>query len=331
MQAIVQGRYGSPDVLEYSEVDKPAVGDNDVLVRVHAAGVNAGDWHLMRGKPYLIRAVGFGLRKPKQPVRGLDVAGRVEAVGKNVEQFAPGDDVFGFCQGAFAEYAAGGESRFAPKPANLTFEQAAAVPIAAFTAIQAIRDHGKVQPGQSVLINGAAGGVGTFSVQIAKAYGAEVTGVCSTRNVDMVRSIGADHVIDYTREDFASAGKQYDVMVDIVGNRSVADCRRVLRRDGTLVLVSGADGRWIGGLSRFFHLLAISPFISQKMRPFISSENKADLLALKELIEAGKITPEIDRTYPLPEVPDAMRYIEESHARGKVVIHVKGPDIRAAG
>ena len=320
MKAIVQYKYGSPDVLELKEIDKPVVKDDDVLVRVHAAAVNIGDWHLMRGVPYVVRML-VGLLKPKNSVPGMDIAGKVEAVGKNVKQLQPGDEVFGWCTGAFAEYACAGEDHFVPKPANLTFEQASAVGVSASTALQLLRDQGKVQPGQKVLINGASGGVGTFAVQIAKSFGAEVTGVCSTRNMDMVRSIGADQVIDYTQEDFAQSGQRYDLILDVFGNRSLSDCRRALTPQGTYVLVGGSIGRWFG-LARSIKVLLLSPFVRQRLRTFISTNNKEDLVVLKELIEAGKVTPVIDRTYPLSETPEAIGYVGEGHARGKVVITV---------
>lgn len=320
MKAIVQHKYGSPEVLELEEIDKPVVKDDDVLVRVHAAAVNIGDWHLMRGVPYVVRMV-VGLLKPKNSVPGMDIAGKVEAVGKNVKQLQPGDELFGWCKGAFAEYARAGENNFVPKPAGLTFEQAAAVGVSASTALHALRDQGKVQPGQKVLIIGASGGVGTFAVQLAKSFGAEVTGVCSTRNVDLVRSIGADQVIDYTQEDFAHSGQRYDLILDISGNRSLSDCRRALTAQGTYVLVGGSVGRWFG-LARSIKVLLWSPFVSRRLRTFISTNNKEDLVVLKELIEAGKVTPVIDRTYRLSETPEAIGYVGEGHARGKVVITV---------
>jgi len=321
MKAIIHHKYGSPDVLELKDIDKPVVDDDTVLVRVRAASVNAFDWHIMRGLPYFVR-MEAGLRKPKRSVAGVDVAGHVEAVGKNVTQFQPGDEVFGQRGGAFAEYVCAGENNFVLKPANLTFEQAAAVPMAGFTALQGLRDKGQLQPGQRVLINGAAGGVGTFAVQIAKAFGADVTGVCSTRNVDMARSIGADQVMDYTREDFTRSGQRYDLTLDIAGNRSLSDCRRVMAPNGILVLVGG-EGRRMGPiLARLLAAVVWSRFASQKMLPFLAQRNKEDLIILKELIEAGKVTPVIDRTYPLSETPEAIRYLEEGHARGKVVITV---------
>ncbi len=324
MKAIVYHNYGSPDVLQCEEIEKPTAGDNEVLIKVRAASVNPLDWHLMRGKPYIGRLL-FGLRKPKITRPGRDVAGQVEAVGRNVTQFKPGDEVFGSCRGAFAEYACTSESALVIKPDNVTFEQAASAPVAAFTALQGLRDKGQIQPGQKVLINGAAGGVGTFAVQLAKSFGAGVTGVCSTRNVDMVRSIGADHVIDYTQEDFTKGEQRYDLILDNVGNRSLSDCRRVLVSKGILVLNGGgslgqSEGRWIASLARSIAALVLSPFVSQKVVMFLASINKQDLVVLKELMEAKKVTPVIDRCYTLSEVPEAIRYLEEGHARGKVVI-----------
>jgi NADPH:quinone reductase-like Zn-dependent oxidoreductase len=314
MKAIVQERYGSPNVLQCKDIDKPVVSDGEVLVRVHAAGVNIGDWHLLKGVPYVMRIV-VGLRKPKH-----EIAGRVEAVGADVKQFRPGDEVFGWCEGAFAEYACAPEKNLLPKPANLTFEQAAAVGDSAFTALDAVRDQGKVRPGHEVLINGASGGVGTFAVQIAKSFGARVTGVCSTRNIDVVRSIGADHVVDYTREDFAQSGQRYDVMLDVVGSRSLSDCRRALTARGTYVLVGVLDlGRWFG-LARQFKVLALSAFVRQTMRVFIVRHNREDLVALKELVEAGKVTPVVDRSYELSEVPEALQHQGDGHTQGKTVI-----------
>ncbi len=323
MKAIVQDTYGSPDALELRDIDKPVVGDRDVLIRVHAAGVDPGVWHLMTGLPYLVRIMGYGLRAPKTRVRGRDVAGTVEAVGKNVTQFQPGDEVFGICEGSFAEYACAREDKLAPQPANLTFEQAAAVPISAITALQGLRDKGKVQPGQKVLIIGAAGGVGSFAVQLAKAFGAEVTGVCSTTKADLVRSIGADHVIDYTRDDFADGVRHYDLILDTAGRRSLSHLRRALTPKGTLVIIGGeGGGRWSGGFDRNFRAGMLSPFVSQKLRMLTSKERKEDLLFLKELIEVRKVTPLIDRAYRLSEVPEAIRYLEEGHARGKIAISV---------
>ena len=327
MKAILQDRYGSPgDVLELGDIDEPVVGDSGVLLRVHAASVNPADWHFIRGEPYIAR-VQAGLRKPKATVPGCDVAGHVEAVGKNVTTFQPGDEVFGnvFMRGfgCFAESVCVSEDLLAVKPANLSFEHAAAVPLAAKTALQGLRDHGRVEPGHKVLIIGASGGVGTFAVQIAKSYGAEVTGVCSTRNVDLVRSIGADHVIDYTRDDFTEGGRRYDLIFQSAGTSSPSDCRRALTSKGTLLLSSGeSEGRWIGPLDRIIKGLVSSPFVSQKMTTFTMKPNQADLRFLTELIEAGKVAPVIDRGYPLAEVPEALGYLEEGHARGKVVITV---------
>ena len=319
MNAIVQVRYGSPDVLQLKNVDKPVIRDGGVLVRVHAAAVNIGDWHLLRGVPYVIR-LAYGVRKPRREIPGLDIAGQVEAVGGIVEQFRPGDEVFGWCKGAFAEYACVSENNLLAKPANLTLEQSAAVGDSAFTALAAVRDHGKVQAGQRVLVNGASGGVGTFAVQIAKSFGANVTAVCSTRNVDLVRSIGADEVIDYTREDFTQTDRPYDVMLDLVGTRSISDCRRALTPRGTYVVVGVKDmGRWLG-LGRQSKALLLSPFVRQRMRVFVVRHNRADLAVLKELVEAGKIAPVIDKRYSLSEVPEALRYQGEGHSHGKIVI-----------
>jgi NADPH:quinone reductase-like Zn-dependent oxidoreductase len=323
MKAIVRDKYGSPDVLELRDIDKPEIADEEVLVRVHAAGVGRDVWHVMTGLPYPIRLAGYGLRAPKNPVIGSDVAGVVEAVGKNVSRFQPGDEVFGVGKGSYAEYARALEDKLAPKPANLTFEQAAVVAISGLTALQGLRDHGRVEPGQEVLIIGASGGVGTFAVQIAKAFGAHVTGVCSTTKVDMVRSIGADHAIDYTREDFAEGEKRYDLILDIGGNSSLSRLRRALTPEGTLVITGGeGGGRWLGGTDRQIRALMLSRFVGQKLGTFINKENHEDMIVLKELIESGKVTPVIDRTYPLSEVPEAIRYLEEGHAQGKVVITV---------
>jgi NADPH:quinone reductase-like Zn-dependent oxidoreductase len=323
MKAIVRYKYGSPDVLELRDIDKPEIEDDEVLVYVHAAGVDRGVWHLMTGLPYPIRLAGYGLRAPTNPVIGSDLAGVVEAVGKNVSRFEPGDEVFGIGTGTFAEYVCAREDKLAPKPANLTFEQAAVVAISGLTALQGLRDHGRIEPGQEVLIIGASGGVGTYAVQIAKALGAEVTGVCSTNKVEMVRSIGADHVIDYTREDFAEGDQLYDLILDIGGNSSLARLRHALTARGTLVIIGGeGGGRWLGGTDRQLRSLVLSPFVSQKLGTFISKENHEDMIVLKELIESGKVTPVINRTYPLAEVPGAIRYLEEGHAQGKVVITV---------
>jgi NADPH:quinone reductase-like Zn-dependent oxidoreductase len=323
MKAIVHDVYGSADVLELEDIDKPEVGDDGVLVRVHAAGVDPGVWHLMAGLPYLVRLMGYGVRKPKARIRGLDLAGRVEAVGKSVTQLRPGDEVFGTADGSFAEYTCAREDKLARKPANLTFEQAAAVPVSAVTALQALRDQGRVRPGHRVLIIGAGGGVGTFAVQIAKAFGADVTGVCSTTKVDLVRSIGADDVIDYTREDITARGQRYDVILDTGGNRSLADLRRAVTARGALVIVGGeGGGRWTGGFERSLRALLLSPFVRQRLRGLVSKENSADLVVLTGLIEAGKVTPVIDRAYPLSETPEAIRYLQAGNARGKVVITV---------
>jgi NADPH:quinone reductase-like Zn-dependent oxidoreductase len=323
MRAIVQDTYGSTEVLGLEDISRPEIGDDEVLVRVRAAGVDPGVWHLMAGLPYLVRMAGFGIRAPKTRVRGSDVAGTVEAVGANVTRFQPGDEVFGTCDGAFAEYASAKEERLALKPATLTFEQAAAIATSGFTALQGLRDRGETEAGQKVLVIGASGGVGTSAVQIAKALGAEVTGVCSTRNVDMVRSIGADHVIDYTRQDFADGTQSYDVILDTAGNRPLSLLRGALTRRGTLVIV-GAEGggRWIGAVGRTFKAFLLSPFVSQRLRAFISKESSDDLEVLRQFVEAGQLTPVIDRTYPLNETPNAIAYIAEGHARGKVVVTV---------
>jgi NADPH:quinone reductase-like Zn-dependent oxidoreductase len=323
MKAIVRDTYGPPDVLELRDIDKPRIGDEEVLVHVHAAGVGRDVWHIITGLPYPIRLAGYGLRAPKNPVIGSDMAGVVEVVGKSVCRFKPGDEVFGIGNGSYAEYVCAQEDKLAHKPANLTFEQAAVIAIMGSTALQALRDHGKVRPGQEVLIIGASGGVGTYAVQIAKAFGAHVTGVCSTAKVEMVRSIGADHVIDYTREDFAEGDQRYDLILDIGGNSTLSRLRRALAQQGTLVIVGGeGGGRWLGGTDRQLRATILSRFVSQKLGTFINKENHEDLIVLKELIETGKVTPVIDRTYPLAEVPEAIRYLEQGHARGKVVITV---------
>jgi NADPH:quinone reductase-like Zn-dependent oxidoreductase len=319
MKAIVQMKYGSPDVLELQDIDTPVVKDDEVLVRVRAAAVNIGDWHLLRGVPYIMR-LGIGVRRPRRKIPGVDIAGQVEAIGRDVKQLQPGDEVFGWGKGAFADNACAAESNLLPKPANLTFEQSAAVGDSAFTALNAVRDQGKVGPGQRVLINGASGGVGTFAVQIAKAFGANVTGVCSTKNVDLVRSIGADQVMDYTKDDFTQTDQGYDVILDMVGNRSLSDCRRALTPRGTYVVVGVANlGRWLG-LSRQAKVLLCSPFVRQRMRVFIVKHNSDDLAVLKELVEAGTVAPVIDRRYTLSEVADALRHQGEGHAQGKIVI-----------
>jgi NADPH:quinone reductase-like Zn-dependent oxidoreductase len=322
MRAIVQDRYGSADVLELRDIETPVAGSDDVLLRVHAASVFIGDWHVMTGLPYLGR-LAFGFRAPKLRVRGQDVAGTVEAVGDGVTRFQVGDEVFGTSRGSFADYANARQDMVAPKPANLTFQQAATVPITGTTALQAVRDRGRVTSGQDVVIVGAAGGVGSFAVQIAKAFGASVTGVCSTAQLDLVRSIGADEVIDYTSQDFAAMGKQYDVILDIAGNRSVSNLRRALAPKGTLVIVGGeGGGRWFGGINRQLGAQLRSMFVGQRLGTFIAKQNGEDLLALKELIEAGKVTPVIGTTFPLQEVSEAIRHLTEGHARGKVVITV---------
>jgi NADPH:quinone reductase-like Zn-dependent oxidoreductase len=326
MKAIVQDRYGTADVLDLREIDRPVPTDDQVLVRVEAAGVDAGVWHLMTGRPYLVRVMGYGLRTPKIGVRGRDVAGRVEAVGDNVTQVQPGAEVFGIGEGSFAEYVCARADKLAPKPANLTFAQAAAVPISGLTALQALRDAGKLEPGQQVLIIGAAGGVGSFAVQLAKAFGAAVTGVCSTTKTDLVRSLGAEQVIDYTREDFADGARRWDLIVDTAGRRSLSQLRRALTPRGTLVIVGGeGGGRWLGGFDRqIVRAPLLSAVVRQRLRPLVSKERRADLVVLKELIEAGNLTPLIDRTYPLHEAPEAIRYWGQGHARGKVVVIV-GP------
>jgi NADPH:quinone reductase-like Zn-dependent oxidoreductase len=307
-------------VVQIEDVDKPVPKDNEVLIKVRAASVNPLDSGLMKGKPHSFRIL-FGLCKPRLTRPGVDVAGQVEAVGKNVIEFKPGDEVFGSCRGAFAEYACTPESKLTTKPDNVTFEQAASVPVAAFTALQGLRDKGHIQPGQKVLINGAAGGVGTFAVQIAKSFGAEVTGVCSTRNVEMVRSIGADQVIDYTQRDFTESGQRYDLILDTYMDHSLSACRRVLRTKGIYVMVGGPARRWmIGILAPVIKALVVSPFVSQNFVTFIARSSKEDLNTMRDLMAAGKVHPVIDKSYSLSEVPQAIRYLEERHARGKVVI-----------
>lgn len=322
MNAIVYCEYGSPDVLRLATVEKPSPGDDLVLVRVRAAAVNPLDWHLMRGTPYIARVM-MGLRKPKDIQLGVDFAGVVESVGKNVTRFKPGDEVLGGGSGALAEYVSMREDgTLVLKPANLTFEQAAAVPVAALTALEGLRDGGKIQPGQKVLINGASGGVGTFAVQVAKALGANVTGVCSTRNVELVRSLGADQVIDYTKEDFTTRGERYDLILDNIGNHSLSALRRVLEPAGKYVMIGGPPGRWASPLARALKVFLLSRFVSQDMRFFMANLNPKDLTVLADLMQAGKMTPVIDRRYPLSEVQEAMRYLEAGHARGKVVVTV---------
>jgi NADPH:quinone reductase-like Zn-dependent oxidoreductase len=320
MKAAVYTRYGPPDVVQITDVEKPVPKDNQVLIRVHAASLNPLDWHFMRGTPYAVRIIA-GLRKPKVPGLGVDVAGQVEAVGRKVSQFKLGDDVFGSCKGAFAEYVCASESELVMKPANVTFEQAASVPVAGYTALQGLRDKGHIQAGQKVLVNGAAGGVGTFAVQIAKSFSADVTGVCSTRNLDMVRSIGADRVIDYTQEDFTKNAQRYDLFFDGVGNHSLSDSRRVLNPKGIYVGAGGTTDNWtIRPLVRVITSLVLSLFGNQKLLMVLAKPNKQDLTWMREHMESGEITPVIDRRYNLDEVPDAIRYLEIGHARGKVII-----------
>src|SRR5437762_3803848 len=325
MKAIVYCDYGLTN-LKLENIEKPTPNDDQILVRVRAASVNPYDWHFIEGTPYIMRMMGVGLRKPKDTQLGVDFAGTVEAVGKNVTQFKPGDEVFGGRDGAFAEYVCPRANRaVALKPANLTFEQAASANIAGITALQALRDKGKVQPGQKVLINGASGGVGTFAVQIAKSLGADVTGVCSTRNVDLVRSLGADHVIDYTKEDFAKGTERYDVILDNVPNHSLSECRRILNPNGKYVMIGGGgpnDSRWIGPFGRVINTMILSPFVSQKMGMMMADPSQKDLAVLAVMMQSGKVKPVIDRTYKLSEVPEAIRYLEQGHARGKVVITV---------
>jgi NADPH:quinone reductase-like Zn-dependent oxidoreductase len=323
MKAIVQDRYGSADVLEFRDIEEPVVGENDVLVRVRAAGCGPDVWHLMTGMPYMAR-LAIGFRRPKVGVRGWDVAGTVEAVGAKVTDLRPGDGVMGTAEGSFAELVIARPDKLVPKPANLTFEQAAAVPISGTTALRAVRDEGKVQPGQRVLVIGAAGGVGSFAVQIAKGLDAEVTGVCSTTKVDLVRSIGADEVIDYTHEGFTDGSRRWDLIVDNAGRRPLSQLRRALTPTGTLVIVGGdGGGPWTGGFFRgMLRAPVVSLFVGQRLRGLASKIKREDLIALTEMIDAGTLTPVIDRTYPLIEAPDAIRYLEEGHARGKIVITV---------
>ena len=322
MKAMVQDTYGSPQVLRLREIAKPVVADGDVLIRVNAAGVNPGDWAITAGLPYVARPA-YGFRRPKVSVRGTDVAGIVDAVGSSVTRFRPGDAVFGWATGSFADYASASEDALALKPANLTSEQAAAVPMAGMVAVQALRDHGNVGAGDRVLINGASGGVGTFAVQIAKALGAEVTAVCSARNDEMVRSLGADRVIDYSAEDFTQLPDRYDFILDNVGNHSLSDLRRALADDGTLVPNGGSfENRWFAGGGRVIGALVLSRFVKHSLKPFLLSPSVADLLVLKELIEAGKVTPVIDRTYALMEASQALMHVGEGHTRGKVAITV---------
>jgi NADPH:quinone reductase-like Zn-dependent oxidoreductase len=326
MKAITQARYGDVDVLEFSDIDQPLPTGNEVLVQVHAAGLHRGDWHVMTGLPYMIRLVvpTLGLRQPKVPVLGMDVAGTVEAVGPNVTRFQPGDAVFGWCDGAFAEYAVAPEGQLAAKPAALSFEQAAVVPISGFAALQGLRDVGEIQAGQKVLVIGAAGGVGSFAVQLAKAFGAEVTGVASTTQLELVRSIGADEVVDYTREDVTDGTRQWDLILDTAGRRSLSQLRRALTPKGTLVIVGGEGaGRLMGGFTRNLRAPVLSRFVGQRLRMLASKERPEDLQTLRELLEAGKLTPRVGRTYPLGEVPEAMRQMVEGRGRGgKIAISV---------
>jgi NADPH:quinone reductase-like Zn-dependent oxidoreductase len=321
MKAIVQREYGAPlEVLRLEDVDEPSPRDGEVLVRVRAAGVNALDWHLVTGEPTIMRLVGMGFRRPKRPGVGRDVAGVVEAVGQGVTRLRPGDEVFGWCAGAFAELVVTREDSLVPKPPDVTFEQAAAVPVAAITALQGLRDQGEVRPGQQVLITGASGGVGTFAVQLAEHLGAEVTAVCSTRNLELVRSIGADHVVDYTREDFTRSGQRYDLILDVAGRPSLLGCRRSLKPGGRLVLAGGEGGRWLGPLPRMVRALLLGLLGSRKVCVFEAKENREDTLALADLLAAGHLSPVIDRTYDLAAAPEAVRYLEEGHTQGKVVV-----------
>ena len=322
MKAIVRDAYGSVDVLRLAEIDTPVVGESEVLVSVRAAGVDQGVWHLMIGMPYVMRLAGFGVRAQKKTLLGYDVAGHVEAVGAGVTAFRPGDEVFGTCRGSFAEFAIARPDRLASKPNNLSFEEAAATPISGYAALQAVRDHGNVRAGQRVLIIGAGGGVGTFAVQLAKSYGADVTGVCSTAKTELVRSIGADRVIDYTRDDPIDGRELYDVILDIAGNRSLTKLRRALTSRGTLVIVGAEDaGNWLG-VGRQLRAAALSPFVRQKLGTYISKEREQDLQELRTLLESGTITPVVDRTFPLDQVPDAIRYLREGRAGGKIVITI---------
>jgi NADPH:quinone reductase-like Zn-dependent oxidoreductase len=323
VKAVVQDRYGEADVLALRDVEAPVPGDADVLIRVRAAGVDPGTWHLMTGRPYLVRVMGFGLRAPRVKIRGRDVAGTVRTVGKDVRQFKPGDDVYGTVEGSFAELACAAAARFALKPGNLSFEQAAAVPISGMTALVAVRDRGRVRPGQHVLVVGAGGGVGSFAVQLAKAMGAHVTGVCSSSKAELVRSIGADDVIDYTREDFTDGRRQFDLIIDTAGRRPLARLRRALAADGVLVIVGGeGGGRWLGGFQRQLGAPFRSMRRKQKLIGLMYRETQDLLLALTELIETGKVTPVIDRTYPLGQAADAISYLKQGHAAGKVVLTV---------
>jgi NADPH:quinone reductase-like Zn-dependent oxidoreductase len=323
MKAIVQDRYGGLETLEYKDIDRPAPKDDEVLVRVRAAGLDRGVWHLMAGLPYLIRFIGFGVRRPKVRVRGMDVAGTVEAVGGDVTRFQPGDEVFGWADGSYAEYVSVPAGNLALKPANLSFEQAAIVPISGFAALQALRDVGQVQAGQRVLVIGAAGGVGSYAVQLAKAFGARVTGVASARQLELVRSLGADDVVDYTREDVTDGSRHWDLVIDTGGHRPLSRLRRALTPRGTLVIVgSEGRGRWLGGFDRNLRAVALSPFVGQRLGMLSSKTRQDDLQTLRELLEAGKVTPAVSATYPLAEVPEAIRQLVEGHRGGKLVITV---------
>ena len=323
MKAIVQDRYGGLETLEYKDIDRPAPKDDEVLVRVRAAGLDRGVWHLMAGLPYLIRFIGFGVRRPKVRVRGMDVAGTVEAVGGDVTRFQPGDEVFGWADGSYAEYVSVPAGNLALKPANLSFEQAAIVPISGFAALQALRDVGQVQAGQRVLVIGAAGGVGSYAVQLAKAFGARVTGVASTRQLELVRSLGADDVVDYTREDVTDGSRHWDLVIDTGGHRPLSRLRQVLTPRGALVIVgSEGRGRWLGGFDRNLRAVALSPFVGQRLGMLSSKTRQDDLQTLRELLEAGKVTPAVSATYPLAEVPEAIRQLVEGHRGGKLVITV---------
>ncbi|HEY6971206.1 MAG TPA: NAD(P)-dependent alcohol dehydrogenase [Candidatus Angelobacter sp.] len=324
MKAIVYHNYGSPDVLKFEEVEKPVPKDNEVLLKVRAASVNPLDWHFMRGEPYLARIMAGGLRKPKTGRLGADVAGQVEAVGRSVTQFNPGDEVFGTCRGALAQYVCAPESRLVMKPNTISFEQAASVPVAALTALRGLRNNGHVQPGYKVLINGAAGGVGTFAVQMAKSFGADVTGVCSTRNVEMIRSLGADHVVDYTQADFTKTEQRYDVILDNMTNHPLSAIRRILKPRGIFAAVGGSSGPWmLEFLALLFKMLLLSGFSKRKWSMVMAKANKEDLNAICQLIETGKVKPVIDRSYQLSEAPEAIRYLETGHARGKVVVTIQ--------
>jgi NADPH:quinone reductase-like Zn-dependent oxidoreductase len=320
MRAIVQDAYGS-DVWRLDQIAVPEIGDSEVLLRVHAAGLDRGTWHMMRGLPYLLRVIGFGFRRPKNRVPGIDVAGTVVAVGAAVTRFAPGDEVFGISRGSFAEYAAALEDKLARKPANLSSEQAAVVPVSAATALQGLTDVGRIEPGQKVLIIGASGGVGSYAVQLAKAFGAEVTGVCSTAKLDLVRSLGADHVIDYTEDDFAESANRYDLILDIGGNPALSRLRRALTPTGTAVIIGGEEGgKWTGGFGRTLRAPILSPFVRQRLAMVTNKERSSDLERLTELIEAGRVIPSMDKTYPLEQASEAMRQLETRKVRGKVAI-----------